>query len=210
MIVPKYSCWASANIEGANGRNHSRCFDAGVQYILHMANPGEPQWSDCRARAVPIPCAPETSPPRCPSPSDRSQRRAAERAPAGSTSRLRFHTDSIWASETRGPGRHDSFAPSFLRAASAPRDTCATRPDHEAFIAGGRLNPGAAEWRSRKQFAVGHAVEGTASRHGEIFFGNGLCSSFARWKTLPQRHVACVGQVHIALRIRRAVRESAE
>ena len=73
--------------------------------------------------------------------------------------------------------------------------------DREAFIAGGRLNPGAAEWRSRKQFAVGHAVEGTASRHGEIFFGN----AFVQFVRQMEKHflkdmLHGVGQVHIALR----------
>ena len=49
-----------------------------------------------------------------------------------------------------------------------------SRPDGQAFVACGGLNPGAAKGSVGEQLAVGHAVQRAAACHGEILHGDAL------------------------------------
>src|SRR5580692_11605057 len=72
--------------------------------------------------------------------------------------------------------------------------------DRQPFIAGGRLNPGAAKWGVREKLSIGHAVERASARHGEVFTRHTLVELAKKMEEhIFEAPLHGVGKIHFAL-----------
>ena len=76
-----------------------------------------------------------------------------------------------------------------------------SRTDRQAFVSRRRLDPGPPKRGLIEELPVGHAVQGAASRHDQVFLRHPLVQLLQEMKeNFLEAMLHGVGQVHVALR----------